>query len=207
MSTLQLHPEAGTSCHRALQRPLPNIQSPTPTSFFPVHRCVSLPALDVPGPLPHHQPPNNPHPALHLSITPSIHPSITPSALPPRCVSLPALDVQMSRWFFWWSLFNLFLGAVVGGGLFGQLGAYLHDPGRLLLRIGTGAGAGAGGGTGAEGREGVDDAFQAGGFRGMGVEGLVLILATWCCGWGQVAIAAGCEALGKGLWWGAYLHD
>ncbi len=44
----------------------------------------------------------------------------------------------MSRWFFWWSLFNLFLGAVVGGGLFGQLGAYLHDPGRLLLRIGTG---------------------------------------------------------------------
>ncbi|KXZ47357.1 hypothetical protein GPECTOR_36g8 [Gonium pectorale] len=31
----------------------------------------------------------------------------------------------------------MFLGAVVGGGVFQQLGAYLQDPGKLLLRIGT----------------------------------------------------------------------
>ncbi|EFJ50262.1 hypothetical protein VOLCADRAFT_89203 [Volvox carteri f. nagariensis] len=59
------------------------------------------------------------------------------SAIQSRCVSLPAMDRQMSRWFFWWSLLNMFLGAVVGGGMFQQLGAYLQDPGKLLLRIGT----------------------------------------------------------------------
>ncbi|GFR47417.1 hypothetical protein Agub_g9134 [Astrephomene gubernaculifera] len=59
------------------------------------------------------------------------------AAIQSRCVSLPSLDRQMSRWFFWWSLLNMFLGAVVGGGLFQQLGAYLQDPGRVLLRIGT----------------------------------------------------------------------
>ncbi|GLC35512.1 hypothetical protein PLESTB_000199500 [Pleodorina starrii] len=59
------------------------------------------------------------------------------SATQSRCVSLPAMDRQMSRWFFWWSLLNMFLGAVVGGGIFQQLGAYLQDPGKLLLRIGT----------------------------------------------------------------------
>ncbi|GLI61840.1 hypothetical protein VaNZ11_004347 [Volvox africanus] len=59
------------------------------------------------------------------------------SAIQSRCVSLPAMDRQMSRWFFWWSLLNMFLGAVVGGGIFQQLGAYLQNPGMLLLRIGT----------------------------------------------------------------------
>ncbi|GIL75559.1 hypothetical protein Vretifemale_5327 [Volvox reticuliferus] len=59
------------------------------------------------------------------------------SAIQSRCVSLPAMDRQMSRWFFWWSLLNMFLGAVVGGGIFQQLGAYLQNPGILLLRIGT----------------------------------------------------------------------
>lgn len=54
-----------------------------------------------------------------------------------RRVSLSSLERQLSRWFWWWSLINLFGGGVIGGGLLQQVGAYLANPGLLLLQLGT----------------------------------------------------------------------
>ncbi|EFJ41164.1 hypothetical protein VOLCADRAFT_98840 [Volvox carteri f. nagariensis] len=43
---------------------------------------------------------------------------------------------SLSGWFFWYSLFNTFLGAVLGSGVFSQLGTYLADPRKVLDKIG-----------------------------------------------------------------------
>ncbi|GIL63887.1 hypothetical protein Vafri_17901 [Volvox africanus] len=51
-------------------------------------------------------------------------------------VSLSGQERQMQTWFFWYSLINTFLGAVLGSGVFSQLGTYLADPKMLLDKIG-----------------------------------------------------------------------
>eukprot|EP00198_Chlamydomonas_reinhardtii_P010247 XP_001699584.1 ERD4-related membrane protein [Chlamydomonas reinhardtii] len=58
------------------------------------------------------------------------------SSLSRRRKSLSAQDREMQAWFFWYSLFNTFLGAVLGGGVFSQIGVYLKDPSSLLEHIG-----------------------------------------------------------------------
>ncbi len=40
-------------------------------------------------------------------------------------------------WFWWYSFLNTFLGAVLGGGVFSQLGSYIQNPSSLLDHIGA----------------------------------------------------------------------
>ncbi|KAG2454279.1 hypothetical protein HYH02_001310 [Chlamydomonas schloesseri] len=58
------------------------------------------------------------------------------SSLSRKRKSLSAQDREMQAWFFWYSLFNTFLGAVLGGGVFSQIGVYLKNPSSLLEHIG-----------------------------------------------------------------------
>ncbi|KAG2426751.1 hypothetical protein HXX76_012808 [Chlamydomonas incerta] len=58
------------------------------------------------------------------------------SSLSRKRKSLSAQDREMQAWFFWYSLFNTFLGAVLGGGVFSQIGVYLQNPSSLLEHIG-----------------------------------------------------------------------
>ncbi|KAG2489475.1 hypothetical protein HYH03_012111 [Edaphochlamys debaryana] len=54
-----------------------------------------------------------------------------------KSTSLSAMEREMQTWWFWYSLFNTFLGAMLGGGFLGQLGTYLSEPTDLLSRLGT----------------------------------------------------------------------
>lgn len=53
-----------------------------------------------------------------------------------RHLSLSSLDRRITRLFFVFSVFNTFLGAVLGGAAFQQVGTLIDDPGE------TGGGAG-----------------------------------------------------------------
>ena len=50
-------------------------------------------------------------------------------------ISLSALDRRISTLFFFWDVFNVFLGAMFGGAIFSQLGNWLKDPGRLRQQM------------------------------------------------------------------------
>ncbi|KAG2489473.1 hypothetical protein HYH03_012109 [Edaphochlamys debaryana] len=59
------------------------------------------------------------------------------SSISRRSTSLSAMEREMQTWWFWYSLVNTFLGAMMGGGFLGQLGTYLSNPTNLLTRLGT----------------------------------------------------------------------
>ena len=46
-----------------------------------------------------------------------------------RWPSLSGLDRRICELFFFWDVFNVFLGAMFGGAIFSQLGASIKDPG------------------------------------------------------------------------------
>ncbi len=50
-------------------------------------------------------------------------------------ISLSALDRRISTLFFFWDVFNVFLGAMFGGAIFSQLGNWLKDPGGLRQQM------------------------------------------------------------------------
>ena len=45
--------------------------------------------------------------------------------------SLSQLDRRICELFFFWDVFNVFLGAMFGGAIFSQLGTSIKDPGEL----------------------------------------------------------------------------
>jgi len=46
--------------------------------------------------------------------------------------SLSQLDRRICELFFFWDVFNVFLGAMFGGAIFSQLGSSIKDPGQML---------------------------------------------------------------------------
>ncbi|KAG2433320.1 hypothetical protein HXX76_008386 [Chlamydomonas incerta] len=58
-----------------------------------------------------------------------------------RPVSFNGVEREIQGWFWWYALLNTFIGAVLGGGVFSQLGTFLKsEPGtsHTLQRVGTG---------------------------------------------------------------------
>ncbi len=49
-----------------------------------------------------------------------------------RWTSFTALDQRILDIFYWWSVFSVFLGAMLGGSIFSQFRVALQDPGALL---------------------------------------------------------------------------
>ncbi|KAG2489468.1 hypothetical protein HYH03_012104 [Edaphochlamys debaryana] len=58
------------------------------------------------------------------------------SSISRKQVSLSGMEREMQTWFFWYSLFNTFLGAVLGAGFLRKLGTYLQDPESIFNEIG-----------------------------------------------------------------------
>lgn len=50
--------------------------------------------------------------------------------------SLSSLDRRIGLIFFIWDVFNVFLGAMLGGSIFSQLGVLIKDPGSIAKAIG-----------------------------------------------------------------------
>lgn len=50
--------------------------------------------------------------------------------------SYTALDRRIGTLFFIWDVFNVFLGAMLGGSTFSQLGRLINDPGSLPMVVG-----------------------------------------------------------------------
>lgn len=51
--------------------------------------------------------------------------------------SLSTLDRRIGTIFFVWDIFNVFLGAMLGGSIFSQLGTLIKNPGSIASSIGT----------------------------------------------------------------------
>ena len=51
--------------------------------------------------------------------------------------SLSSLDRRICSLFFYWSTWNVFLGAMLGGSAFSQLGIIVNNPGSIPRIIGT----------------------------------------------------------------------
>ncbi len=51
--------------------------------------------------------------------------------------SLSSLDRRICSLFFYWSTWNVFLGAMLGGSAFSQLGIIVNNPGSIPKIIGT----------------------------------------------------------------------
>lgn len=47
------------------------------------------------------------------------------------------LDRRIGTIFFVWDIFNVFLGAMLGGSIFSQLGTLIKSPGSIASSIGT----------------------------------------------------------------------
>jgi hypothetical protein len=54
-----------------------------------------------------------------------------------RSTSFTALDQRILNIFYWWSVFSVFLGAMLGGSIFSQFRVALQDPGKIASIIGT----------------------------------------------------------------------
>lgn len=53
------------------------------------------------------------------------------------CYSLSQLDRRIGVYFFVWDIFNVLLGAMLGGSIFSQLGTVIKNPGSIASSIGT----------------------------------------------------------------------
>ena len=51
--------------------------------------------------------------------------------------SLSSLDRRIGLIFFVWDIFNVFLGAMLGGSIFSQLGVLIKNPTSIAASIGT----------------------------------------------------------------------
>lgn len=49
-----------------------------------------------------------------------------------ECVSLGSIDRAVVTQFFWYNVINQFIGAVIGGAGFQQMGALLAEPSELI---------------------------------------------------------------------------
>lgn len=49
-----------------------------------------------------------------------------------RAASFTQLDQRILSIFYWWSVFSVFLGAMLGGSIFSQFRVALEDPGEIV---------------------------------------------------------------------------